>query len=225
MAFLPRLDKEKQYKVKAFSLVELLISVSIIALMAMISISAYPKFSAQLKASTESYKLLAWLKETQTYGVSAFTQPSGRQVYGIEFDKNANTIKRVIAPLSTLVTDNFGTGSKFTNGGFLTAKKDFDGENPEFVLDQQFKIIGICDNEDCDPVTSTYDKAYAVYRRPNPEARIFVEEGSVRSPSPAENDDRGSKSKAVIFIASINQSEIKKKIIILRTGQMYVKEW
>lgn len=219
------LNKKKDLKVRAFSLVELLISVLIISLMAMISISAYPKFSAQLKASTESYKLLAWLKETQTYGVSAFTQPGDKQVYGVEFDKLTNTIKRVVAPVSLLTTVNFGPSSKFTNGGFLSAKVDFDGENPEFLLDQNFKIVGICDNEDCDPATSVYGKAYVAYRRPNPEARIFMEEGSVRSPSPAENDDRGSKLKLVLFIASNNQTEIRKKIIILRTGQMYVKEW
>lgn len=222
MLFLGRL---KQKKLRGFSLVELLISVSIISLMAMISIAAYPKFSAQLQASTESYKLLAWLRETQTYGVSSFTKPGERQVYGVEFNKTDNSIKRLVAPVSQLSVVNFGSNSKFTNGGFLTAKQDFDGEQSEFVLGGLFQIVGICDNEECDPLTSVYDKAYTVYKRPNPEARIFFEEGSVRDPSPSEDNDKGSKHKLVVFISAKNQSQIKKKIIILRTGQMYVKEW
>lgn len=191
----------------------------------MISIAAYPKFSAQLQASTEGYKLLAWLRETQTYGISAFTKPGQKQVYGIEFDKANNTIKRVIAPISQLTTANFGNSSKFTNGGFLSTKQDFEGDQPIFTLSGLFQIVGLCDTEDCDPETSSYDKAYAVYRRPNPEARIFMEQGSVRSPSPAEDADRASKSKLVVFISAKNQNQIRKKIIILRTGQMYVKEW
>jgi hypothetical protein len=193
--------------------------------MALISISAYPKFSAQLQASTESYKLLAWLKETQTYGVSAFTQPGQRQVYGIEFDKTSNSIKRVVAPLSSLISVNFGVSSKFTNSAFMTAKQDFTGEDPQFILGEKFKIEGICKDETCDPKSSTFDKAYTIYRRPNPEARIILLEGTVLTPSPAENEDRGSVGKLVVFISSKSEANIKKKIILLHTGQIYVKEW
>lgn len=224
MAILGQLNSIRHFK--GFSLIELLISISIIGLLAAMSISAYPKFSLQLQASTESYKLLAWLRETQVYGISAFTKPGERQVYGVKFDKTSNSIKRIVVPIDDLGLEQFGPGSKFTNSKFDENVKDFEGEESNFVFKSSFKIVSLCDDGlDCSATTSPFTSAYIAYRRPSPEARIILKQGEVLTPSISENSDKGSVSMLNIYIASKEQVEIRKKLVILRTGQMYVEEW
>ena len=91
---------------KAFTLVELLVSISIIGMMAALSISAYPKFSEQISLSTDTYKMVAFFRETQIYGSSAIAPPGTKIVYAFEIDQVAGTIKRyqILSP-----TDNTST--------------------------------------------------------------------------------------------------------------------
>lgn len=229
MEFPCKLALGEKEKLAAFSLVELLISISIIALMSALSIAAYPKFSAQLSVASESYRLLGFLRETQTYGISSYTRPGERVIYGVLVDKETSTIKRVVASTDNLTTGILQTDSKFKNSDFINSAADFLPEGDQDVTtafeNPKFKIAAICSSEDCDTNQSTVDKAYALYKRPNPEARIILVSGTNLDPSPIGDGDTSSLSKMVIFLEHPTRKEIHKKVVLLRTGQMYVEEW
>jgi Tfp pilus assembly protein FimT len=228
MEFPCKLALDEKEKLAAFSLVELLISISIIALMSALSIAAYPKFSAQLSVASESYRLLGFLRETQAYGVSSYAKPGEKTIYGILVDKDTNTIKRMVASTDRLVTGVLRADSKFKNSDFINSATDFIPEGDQDVAatfeNPKFKIVAICSSEECNPDQSTVNRGYALYKRPNPEARLVLVSGSLLDPSPTEGDT-GSLAKMVIFLEHPLRKEMRKKVILLRTGQMYVEEW
>lgn len=200
----------KVKKIKAFSLVELLVSVSIIVIIATLSISAYPKFSAQMTATSESYRMLSFLREAQSYGVAGYTNPGEKQVYGVEISKGGN-IKRVRIANPTSITNDYYVN----NFVYESAATDV------FNLKNIFEIKAICEDFDCDPDTSDITKALIFYKRSNPEGRLLTMIGSIINPSLTTN----SHSRIIVFMQSKLQPEIKKKVIILFTGQIYVQDW
>jgi hypothetical protein len=208
--------------------VELLISISIIALMSALSIAAYPKFSAQLSVASESYRLLGFLRETQAFGVSSYSKPGEKTIYGILVDKDTNTIKRVVA-LQNQTVNTLQANSKFKNSDFINSATDFvpggDQDVAAAFENPKFKIAAICSSEDCNPDTSTVDKGYALYKRPNPEARIVLKSGNIQEPSAIGDGDTSSLPRMVIFLEHPTRKEMRKKVVLLRTGQMYVEEW
>jgi hypothetical protein len=121
------------------------------------------------------------------------------------------------------------SGSKFKNTDFINSASDFLPEEDQDVTttfeNPKFKIAAICSSEDCDLNQSTVNKAYALYKRPNPEARIILVSGTSLDPSPIGDGDTRSLPKMVIFLEHPTRKEMHKKVVLLRTGQMYVEEW
>jgi prepilin-type N-terminal cleavage/methylation domain-containing protein len=197
-------------KLKAFTLIELLVVIGIISFVAMMSINSYPKFSEQMGVTTETYKILAFLKETQTYGVSSFGNPGVKFVYGVDIQKNGG-INRVrlespTASSNTYYRDNLQT---------LTGEDIFEIKN-------LYEVKNICLDDNCTPLTSnSIDKVLILYKRPNPEARIFTLEGTNVQPG----TDTQSHQKIVILLTSKKDNKIAKKIVVLKTGQAYVADW
>jgi prepilin-type N-terminal cleavage/methylation domain-containing protein len=210
-------------KLSGFTLIELLVSMSIIAIMAAISISAYPKFSAQLATTAESYRLLTFLRETQSYGISSLTLTGQKIVYGLEIDQSANTIKRVIWD----VTNQNNLSFKFKNTDFLNNYvAQVDSANL-FTLKDSFSIVKICDTIECDTENNVFDKGYVAYKRPNPDSRIIFTKGSggssIMTPSQAIDNDTSSAGKLVLIMQNKSKAGLFKKLIILSTGQMYIE--
>ncbi len=193
---------------KAFTLVELLVSISIIAILAAMSISAYPKFSEQIALTGETYKILAYLKETQSYGVAAMAAPGKKFVYAYVLDKSSTTIKRVIIETPTSVTNQY----------YINSSVD-DTVAERFTIKDVFEIYqinGILNNS-----TTSLDKAYGFFKRPNPESRVIGQINTNISP----DTDTGSYPKLEVVLRSKKNNAFVKKIVILQTGQMYVSDW
>jgi prepilin-type N-terminal cleavage/methylation domain-containing protein len=195
---------------KSFTLIELLVSMSIVALVAGISISAYPKFSNQLGMNSEVYRILAYIKEIQSYGISGYTEPGKKVAYGF-FVSKQDGIKRVLIQNPTSATNEYYVQN-------LIQDPD---ETISFDLKNVYEIVGICTTLDCVPEQSSINSAYAIYRRPNIEARIITLQGNIINPSIALD----SEPLLVIFLAHKIDKKISKKLVILTTGQMYAKDW
>ncbi len=201
--------KMKQIK-KTFTLIELLVAIAIIALVAGLSLGSYPKFSEQMGVTTETYKLLAYLKETQTYGVNSYGSPGVKFVYGISIEKNGS-IKRVRLESPTNTSNSY----------FRDNLQELSGEDI-FTLGDRYIVANICLDENCSSdAVNSITKTYILYKRPNPEARIITLEGN--NVQPGINTE--SHSKIVILLNSKKDSKISKKVVILKTGQAYVADW
>lgn len=200
----------------AFTLIELLISITIIAIMAALSISAYPKFSDQVNLSGETYKMLAYFRETQSFGTSAMATPGTKFVYGFQIEKGTNTFKRLI----------WQNPTDTKNASYLNpSNMQVDNSSATLTLKTAFivaKIDGIITSGS--KSTSTLDKAFAFFKRPNPDARLVGTQGSVQEP-PTTSKDTESFDRMEITLQSKNYPAFTKKIVILQTGQMYVSDW
>ncbi len=193
---------------KAFTLIELLVSISILGILAAMSISAYPKFSEQISLTSETYKLLAYLRETQAYGVSAVAQPGTKFVYSYVINKSTTTISRVKIENPTDSTNQYYINNATEDP---SSKKLYIKNNYEI-----FQINGITNNS-----TTSLDFAYGFFKRPNPDSRVIGKVGTNIYP----DVDTGSYTKLEIILRSKKNNAFMKKVVILSTGQMYVADW
>ena len=198
-------------KFKAFTLVELLVSITIIGIISVLSISAYPKFSEQMAVTSEVYKILAFAMETKSYGVGSYTDPGVKVVYAFLVEQNNNLIKRVLLKAPTSDTnqyylDNFVDDTNTTSSTFAIKNNYTISDICFFGLDKT-----ICDQK--------LDKTYAIFKRPNPDARLIGLTGTVLGP----DVNIGSYDKVEVTLQSRRYKNLTKKIVILATGQMYVK--
>jgi prepilin-type N-terminal cleavage/methylation domain-containing protein len=195
-------------KFTAFTLVELLVTMSIISILAAMSISAYPKFSEQMALTSETYKILAYFRETQVFGVSALVTPGTKIAYAIRMSKTSNTIDRMI-----IVNPTDNKNSYYSSDGVV------DTTSPSLQIKENFEISeinGILQNS-----TTSLDTMYSYFKRPNPESRLFGMVGVNIVPGTSLENF----SKIEIILRSKKNNVFKKKIVILQTGQMYVSDW
>jgi len=198
-------------KISAFTLVELLVSISVLAMIAAISVSSYPKFSEQMGVSAESYKLLAYMREAQVYGSSGYTDPGVKVVSGLEIDRDTNTIKKVQWQNPNSTTNQNYVNNKVDTGDVVQ------NIGERFEIEKMCNMVGIvssCDNNE------NYDKVFVFFKRPNPEARLLGQVGTILYPD--QNGTTGLK-KIEVHIRSKQNTQFIKKIVILQTGQMYVE--
>lgn len=193
---------------KAFTLVELLISITIMSIMAALSISAYPQFSEQLSVTADTYKMLAFFRQTQTYGVSAVTSPGVKFVYAFKIDLSTTTLENVILDTPTDTTNQYYVNTSVVDP---VAEKISLSRNVEII-----KIEGVKQN-----ATTTLDTAYAFFKRPNPESRLVGKLGTIINPDVTS----GSFDRLEVTVRSKKNNGLSKKIVILQTGQMYVSDW
>jgi prepilin-type N-terminal cleavage/methylation domain-containing protein len=209
----PTINTIQTRQITGFTLVELLISISILGIMAAMSISSYPKFSEQISLTSETYKMLAYFRESQSFGVSAVSTPGVKFIYAFKIDKSLGEVSRVLK-------ENPSTTDKSNSYYILNSTGDTTSE--KLNIKKMFNIQSIEGVKGFS--TTTLDIGYSFFRRPNPEARLMGTYGGsasiAPSTSPTESFDR-----LVVTISSVRNPGLSKKIVILSTGQMYISDW
>lgn len=195
-------------KLSAFTLIELLVSMTIIGIMSAISISAYPKFSEQVSLSSQTYKMLAYIRETQSYGVAAISSPGTKFIYAFQVDKSSNTLSRIKLESPTDTTNTYLINTSISDVTSATSS-----------LKEMYEIYQI--NGYTNTGTTSLDKAYGFFKRPNPEGRLVGMTGTNISP----DTGTGSFNKLEIILRSKRNTQFMKKVVILSTGQAYVGDW
>jgi prepilin-type N-terminal cleavage/methylation domain-containing protein len=205
------LQTKKSNFLIAFTLIELLVSISVLAMIAAISVSSYPQFSEQLGVTTETYKVLSYMREAQVYGVSGYTDPGVKVVYGLEVDKTTGVVKKV----------QWQNPNNNTNQSYINNKTDTGDAvlelNDRYEIEKMCSFVGSVSS--CDS-GQAYDRVYIFFKRPNPEARVIGLQGTIVSPEPSGSAGHA---KLGVHIRSKKNPQFVKKVVILQTGQIYTE--
>ncbi len=198
-------------KHSGFTLIELLVSITIIGIISVMSISAYPKFSEQMAVTSQVYKILAFSMETKIYGVASYSDPGTKLAYAFLIEKNNDTVKRV------LIKNPVDDTNRYYVDNFVD---ETDRNLGNLTINKNYTISDICyygtDKTNCD---QKIDKVYGIFRRPNPDARLIGLVGTVISP----DISTGRYDRVEITLESKKNKDLSKKIVVLSTGQIYVK--
>lgn len=151
---------------KGFTIVELIVSIAIFAVMTALVIAKYGTFNQSTLLTNIAYDMALTIRTAQTYGLSVKSTSSSvndfGSAYGIHFSNNSNNTFTFFADTIT------GSGLyKYNDGEAIT----------KYTLTQGVTIDSIClgsELNDCTKLNSEYDSLDIVYKRPNPNAIFNV---------------------------------------------------
>ncbi|MEQ1666552.1 MAG: type II secretion system protein [Bdellovibrionales bacterium] len=218
---------------KGFTLVELLVTLSVFTVVSAVTLANYPKFNNQTAITALAQQIAISIREAQVYGVAV---------------KNSSTTASVVAQnvypaygiyfATTTASTTYGSGTsysvffdKVTGTGpapyFKPIGDDYFTDLSELVetvrIQNGNRIIGLCGVELTPPGNTTCVPAYwanVVFRRPNPDAIIKIVKTNTLWPSGSPT--LVEVSRLDITIRSRDQS-LTKVIQIYSSGQINVK--
>jgi prepilin-type N-terminal cleavage/methylation domain-containing protein len=144
---------------KAFSLIELIVTVSIISVILSVVLYNYGSFNDKLALSAAAQELAVSIRQAQAYGInvkeSGVSSNQFNYAYGIYFSNQT--------PNSYYIYVDVNSNNKYDSGGSeLVERVDFKNG---------VTINNICDSGAC-PATGVTTMS-ASFLRPNPDARIY----------------------------------------------------
>lgn len=197
---------------RGFTLVELLVSVSIFSLITGIVVYNHSKFSSDLIVTNLAYQVALSIRQAQVYGLSVrgATSALGQQTfnagYGVHFDKVSNQSFYFFA-------DTGNNGRLCASGNCtssITACQPIDGCLEQITVPGGNTIDHFCivatDAEEC-PLVGNPDTLDVTFKRPDPDAIL-----KTYGPSGAASQ---SGSVAKIYVKS---AQGKQKIISVNNG-------
>ena len=221
--------KANGYKLPAhsagFTLVELLVSISIMVLIMSVVLINYHRFDTTFSTTNLAYDIALSIRQAQSYGISVHanttisnnTNNAQYQFgYGIHFSGADDTHYILFA-------DN--TAGQGTEDYYDSTSGNVCGGEclQEYTLTSGYSIVGICtyssDASVCNNLIGSSGTVDITFLRPDPDA-IVCQYSSGNYPScslPSENT-------AVITIASPDTSVPHERIIVQPTGQISVQQ-
>lgn len=159
-------NKVRKY-IRAFTLVELLVSIGIFMMMTALLVSKYGNFNSSVLLTNVAYDVALAIRQAQTYGVS---------VKGFQNDPNdpATFDKAYGIHLSTVASD-CGVAGGSTKSSFILFA-DGDGDNScdgsdisysTYNIKKGIYVSSICDTPDL--TDCSFTSADVVFKRPSPE--------------------------------------------------------
>jgi len=179
-----------------FTLVELLVSVSIFALMTALLVSKYGTFNQGILLTNLAYDVALTLRTAQSYGLNVKSaSPTGNEFnlpYGVHFSKKS--------PLQILFFSDGNQNGTYDNGEYTIST---------YNIKRGSRVKDVCASNGHSQCTNSGDTLDIVFRRPDPTA--FIKQGNnshdVRAEILLESSDGG-----------------RKKVIVNKTGQIAVSD-
>jgi len=229
----------KKLNNRGFTLVELLVALSIFLVISAITLSNYPQFNSRTSLTGLAQEISISIREAQVYGVSVKSATSSSvagstyPAYGIFFGNDAISTTHANTKAYSLFFDKPGAAT----GKFgLSIGDEFATDNYEILdttnIGNGNKITQIrgygCDTGVADG--TQLDAAFIVFRRPNPDAKIKVlvqdsnhiwSVGSVGGFPPTTSYKSCGQVNITITSRDV---QFKKDIVVYSTGQITVAE-
>lgn len=192
-----------------FTIVEMLVSLSIVSMIMSTVLFNYSGFNDSLALNSAGREMAVAIRQAQTYGLTVKeTAAGGGQFtagYGIYFNPTDNPTTYLIF-VDTNGNKKYDVGSGCGSG----STECIEG----FTLRNGVRITGICDGNDACPPQLTVRSLSVSFLRPNPDASIlFIDNGGGTAVGPSLTGK--------VVLTSPKGSTIK--VTIESTGQVFVQ--
>ena len=167
---------------RAFTIIELLISVAIFAAMTGLVVAKYGNFNQSVLLTKLAYDVALTIRTAQTYGLSVKNSDAGsgtdfQSGYGVRFDTdNSNTDGATGNKLNQQIiffADRSVAGA--TNGVYTSSDGD---PVSTYAVKRGAIIYGVCFSDGCsDPNTPQSGVVDITFKRPDPNAKICLVSG------------------------------------------------
>ena len=208
---------------KGFTLVELLVTLSIFAVTTGIVMTSQGKFDNSVLLTNTAYDIAITIRQAQTYGVNVKESLVSNKYnpYGVRFDLSISDgdNKRFNLFEDSLTVNNIH--NNIQDGNFICTSSDEECVN-SYKLKRGHYIKSICvgtNESDCDTNAINTSRLDISFVRPNPEAVIL----GVISGIPDTFSSTNPRKFAKIVISSADDTA-KRSIVVTKVGQIYVKK-
>ncbi len=154
-------------KKKGFTLVELMVSVSIFVFITALLLTKYGNFNQSVLLTNLAYDIALTIRTAQTYGLSVQRSTGSatqfKYAYGVHFDKTPGKDRELV----------FFTDSYPINGNKIYT--DDDVKISTYNIKRGAKILGFCANDPCTSLPENISSADISFLRPNPDANICMD--------------------------------------------------
>lgn len=181
---------------KGFTLVELLVTISIFVILTGVVLFNQSKFNSTILLTNLAYDTALTIRQAQTYGINIkeFNAGSGGLFvpYGVHFDRTENKSFILFADTEFDLLSSPTVIHPYS--GAVDRCNAFDGCVSRYSIKRGNIISDLCvvEGVDCNPV----DSLDLIFKRPNPDANIF-------------GDGTGGKTKAIITLMGVDGSTRK----------------
>ncbi|MFA6227250.1 MAG: type II secretion system protein [Candidatus Paceibacterota bacterium] len=212
------LQKRKIFLNKGFTLVELLITLSIFAVTTGIVMFSQNKFDNSVLLTNLAYDMAITIRQAQAYGVNVkehilLNGQGSFNPYGVYFSASDSTHYLMFSDT---------IGGQNSKGDFLYNSKDMSCPTTDsecvnrYALKRGDHIVSFCTGANetaCDQqiIGGQIDSLRILFKRPEPDAKIFVGEDTFTSLGYAK-----------ITVSSADGNS-KRSVVVTNTGQIYVK--
>ncbi|MFA4890510.1 MAG: prepilin-type N-terminal cleavage/methylation domain-containing protein [Candidatus Paceibacterota bacterium] len=143
---------------RGFTLVELVVTISIFIIISTLVFANYPKFKSQLSLKKTSQEIAFAVREAQVYSLSVKEYNGTFPGYGVHFD--------ISKPDTIILFADVNKNSKYDE---FDEGDGIDGKVKEYKIRTSDSFSSLCGNEKSSPPGSCgLSKMDAVYLRPNP---------------------------------------------------------
>lgn len=196
-----------------FTLVELLVTLSIFAITTGIVMSSQGKFDNSVLLTNTAYDIAITLRQAQTYGVNVKESVTGKfNSYGVSFNVGSNGDNKRFDFFEDLSGPTYPYTGRL-DGNFVCTTDGTDLECIDSYKIRRGHYVKELILTDYISSTSTVDILNLSFKRPNPEAVILTN---------AQYNPNQINKGAEIVISSADGSATR-SIVVTKSGQIYVK--
>ena len=207
----------KNYKKRGFTIVELMVVVTIMVIMTTVVLFNYNKFNESMLLSNFAYDMSLTIRQAQTYGVAVLEAPSATgstlnhsnftYPYGVHLEPT---------PVNSFILFVDNPTNPAYKGMYVSADAAFE-RLQSYKFQRGIKIKDICVNDLSGTTQCGLTGLDITFLRPDPDARIIATGGTASCTSLS--NPCGSAS----IVLSTAGGDITKNITISRTGQISVQ--